>query len=195
MMSSLTGFGGQVWLHFQRLDLPALLARLAGLGYAVGSAYYLGDELKVYYIDYGVVAEKALEDGAVEVRFDERRTALGAVSSSPAALRQGLAEAYRALAESEAPEPLLVEAYFSLSAPLALKGGRRISAWGLELAEAGVILAGRREGLEVQISVAPIQGDRRLVAVRLSGSWSSVVPIVNNAPSALQELLSALAAT
>ncbi|MFB6490086.1 MAG: hypothetical protein TU35_002375 [Thermoproteus sp. AZ2] len=186
------GFGGQVWLYFARLDLPAVLTRLAGLGYGVASAYYMGQELRVERLGgEGEVAQKGFEDGVVKIYFNEERTALGVASASPALLRQGLAEAYRALAESGAPQPQLVEAYLSFSANIAFRG-RSVTALGLELAEEGAFFVGGREGLEVRISVAPIHGDRRLVTVYLGGRWDAVVPIINNAQQAIQEVLSAL---
>lgn len=186
------GFGGQIWLHFARLDLPAVLARLAGLGYGVASAYYMGQELRVERLgDEGEVAQKSLEDGVIKVYFNEERMALGVVSASPALLRQGLAELYRALAESGAPQPQVVEAFLSFSANMAFRG-RSITALGLELAEEGAFFVGGREGLEVRISVAPIHGDRRLVTIYLGGSWDAVVPIINNSQQVIQEVLSAL---
>ncbi len=186
------GFGGQVWLHFTRVDLPAVLARLVGLGYSTSSAYYLGQELRVNYMDLeGKIAEKGFEDGFVRIYYNEYKVALGVVSNSQELLRLGLAELYRALIESGASQPHMVEAHISFSTNLQIKG-RVVSTLGLELREGGFMLVGAREGLEVRVTVMPIQGDRKLVTIYLGGNWDSVVPLVNNAQQTVQDILSVL---
>ncbi len=172
--------------------MPAVISRLAGLGYTTCKAHYLDGELIIDYLDdvlENVIARREVEDDIVRILYDRKRHAIGVISSKQESFVIGLADLYRALQEISIPEPLMAELIVSYVSDIVIDEESKVEFQGLKLKIRGkVLLWGDPQGKSICVLISPLADNRSLITIAVRGEWGFTINALRN----MKELMNSL---
>jgi len=184
------------WLIYgTEVDLPAILAKLVGLGYEVAKSGYR--EGVVYFdpLPGGYAAVRRYEEGDVYLLANLQRGAIGVVAEDFLLLKRGLADLSRALIELKIGEPPRAELHISFGIHGRLREGGEVKVGDTEFRKSGVYLTAGTpfNGDGVFVSISPLGVERLLFYLIVSGSWAFVISRLNTIYDIISQLLRELA--
>ncbi|MEL9990625.1 MAG: hypothetical protein QXP98_00225 [Thermoproteus sp.] len=166
------------WLIYGTdFDLPAVLAKLVGLGYEIARSGYREGYVYLDPLPGGYAARRVYEEGEVRLLANLQRGALGVVAEEHQLMLRGVADVFRALSELKIGEPPRVELHVTFGFVGSLKESGEIDAGDLKLKRAGLYATygDPHTGDGVLLSISPLGPQRYMAYVLIGGRWEFVI--------------------
>lgn len=179
------------FIYGASIDLPAVLAKLVGLGYEIGRATYREGLVHLEPLPDGSAAKRVYEDGTVYVFADLNKGALGVYAESYNLVNRGVADLSRAFAELSAPEPPRAELHISFGFSGNDCRSEKVVLAGEEFVKTGLVLvSGKPQGGEgIYISITPTGDGRYIAYIIIGGGWQYTVSRLKRAGDLINSLL------